>query len=259
MRIFSCYLLIVSGFLFNFSVLNIGNSGLPFFWVATYFSLFFNIRYFIFLDKRLKHLFYAFFVLFIAACFHIITGNNAESNLFQLISRVNLLIYCFTLFLLLTKCDDLEIRKLSKLICYLLFLTLFLGTYEWWAITSGAPIIQYYFANNPSFSQAVVGVENGWSQAYRVRGFWGEASYSALFILYAFIAIFTINKITTKRFLFFLTVFWIGFYSFTTYSRVVWITYVCSILLLVLYKPVKKIILATPKVFLFILVFTALH
>ena len=112
----SLYVLFITGFYFNFSILNIGDRGIPAFWV---FSILIGL---IFIKDILKpktlfsSVFFLVFSLVAVVLIQLIaTGEHVTSSMLQLISRLSLILYCLVMLVLISKISKSEIIKLLSL------------------------------------------------------------------------------------------------------------------------------------------------
>lgn len=249
----SLYVLFITGFYFNFSILNIGDRGIPAFWV---FSILIGL---IFIKDILKpktlfsSVFFLVFSLVAVVLIQLIaTGEHVTSSMLQLISRLSLILYCLVMLVLISKISKSEIIKLLSLFKWLVLITIWMGLYEAVALNFNLPIYHHVLANNPSFSQATVGVINGWNESLRIRGPWGEASYSACFVMLAGVIFTYYRKHTNSNLKYFLLMILLGGYSYFTYSRVVWFVYSVTLLLYIFDGIYSRLIIRVPKSLLYI-------
>ena len=247
-----CFL-ILTGFLFNLSIINFGERGVPSYIAVVFMSIIISASAFLKMPRFIGYLWLCLF-LFLSVFFiqSVLVVGSLSTNLLQLISRASLVVYAIVTFTLSWRLPNYKKEKFLNFITMLCILTILLGIYEAFAIRVGLPVYHHVFANNPSFSQAVVGVTNGWNESFRIRGVCGEASYSSPFVfLVGSLIIFHLKNINSRVYCFFLFIL-LGAYSFFTFSRSVWFIYTIVFTYYWFYPKISKLINSSPKSFLYI-------
>lgn len=235
---------VISVLLMNTSLINIGGFGIPLFYVSI---LLIMVDYILIsknnerkMENNIFNITLAlFFCLFSIGVLHyFLLHIDLITEVKQVIAR--------SMFVLLFVCTYLYVggnednfrltilwsnRILKILILY--------GVYQYFASIYGLPLFLDFLRNNASYDTLEANVISGWTETYRIFSVWSEPSFSSSPVgLFIYLLLFySENKFEKVKWFFILS-----FYCYYTYSRLVWIVAVSSILVYFLIVLIEKIL-----------------
>jgi hypothetical protein len=235
--------LVISSLLMNTSILNVNDFGIPLFYTSI---ILFSIYFCLVLVKNdlrveknaFSFVFTLLFLLTAIGFLHVfIVDVDFISELKQIVARSLYIVLFFITYLFIRE----NKQRLDAILLWtkrILKVALIYGIYQYYASKYGLPLFLDFVRNNVSFFATSANEASGWLETYRIFSIWSEPSFSSLPVgMFLYLLFFHINSKREK-------ITWliiVTFYAYLTYSRLVWMVFVSTLLLSLMMQLVKFI------------------
>lgn len=250
----------------NTSFINIGDFGLPLFYLAVAF-IFLNLLSYmalgfdVILNKSvMKFVFFSAFLLLVISFNHVFFLNiELVSEFKQFFARLMYLLLFLLSYLYLTK-NESRVEFVNIWTKRLLKFFILYGLYQYYSETTGLPLFLEFLRNSISYD-LTINVQGGWMDSYRVFSVWSEPSFSALPLgLMLYLILFESKSKFEKAIWLMISLA----FAYLTFSRLVWLVGIVVLITFLFIKStellkLKKIRFLLEKVkYLYVLLFIGL-